>query len=348
MGFSSMGYVYKSLSVALVLCCAASSYAETIEETIGSFSKGISVNFALREISGSQSELPRCAELPCNFSLKGKSYQINGEPFRASNSKVGFIATVSENGVPHATLSATFQYVNEFSLFFEASRQFASSSGGKNGSAKLPLPNQIGFTTNSSVPRGFIPDISIPEIVYTTFLLLLTPENPPPVTVAPACVDRTFPPMACEAPVTGTPLFPIASEAGEKCCRKHDQCIRNTHNYGEQLACDGALLACAGSIAGGLNAPYALGVALITSLGGPFFLTYDNGDCWCEWELPEEIDQMISNTVQAGMTVQASQCCSAEGDCKAGAKCGVVVTGRRPGTTLSRRIRWEGVCKKKA
>jgi hypothetical protein len=275
-------------------------------------------------------------------------YQISAEQQRYSTAKVGFIADVSADGIPYATLSVRFEYANQLLLILEAQRTFHKGSA-TNEKTRAPIPNRIGFPSDRSTPHGSIPDLTTTDIVVTTYLLIFADggggDNS---TATPACVDRVFPPMGCEFPVTGLPFLPIASEEGEKCCRKHDHCFRTSHTQLERLGCDAALMVCAATSLGGLSAPYGLGVGLGTSIAGGFVFTPENAECWCDWELPDEIDELIASTVQEGMTVQASQCCSADGECLAGAQCAVVVTGRRPGTTVSRKIRWAGTCKKGA
>lgn len=291
-------------------------------------------------------ELPTCMELPCSIFIDGQSYQLSAEPHRYSTAKVGFIAQVETGGIPYATLSVTFEYANQLLLMLDATRTFHSKSAPKE-STRVPIPNKIGFAPGRSTTPGFIPDLTTSDIVVVTYLLIFSSNGGGNnVTAVPACVDRVFPPMGCEFPVTGLPFLPIATEEGEKCCRKHDHCFRTSHTQLERLGCDAALMACAATSLGGLGAPYGLGVGLGTAIAGGLVFTPENSECWCDWELPDEIDELIASTVQEGMTVQASQCCSAEGECMAGAQCGVVVTGRRPGTTISRKIRWVGTCKK--
>lgn len=172
--------------------------------------------------------------------------------------------------------------------------------------------------------------------------------------------------LACEFPVMGHGPMAIPSVESERCCRGHDQCIRNAHNEIERKKCDIDLIACAVGNSTVFSWPYSImsgiAIAAISSgvqgiragLGLGEFLPSENNDCYCSWELPEEIDRAIEKIAQlcgeegdkAAMVVYASQCCNeSKTKCKVDQPCKVVVRGYEPDTHAKSSVEWEGVCK---
>ncbi|MCB0346424.1 MAG: hypothetical protein KDD66_15000 [Bdellovibrionales bacterium] len=295
------------------------------------------------------SELASCAVFPCRLTLLGQKVTIDANIRGLSDGGHSVEAVVSANGGFISALSTVFLpveggYILDASIWRHDDNPWGMPGFLKHFSSVVaPLPD-------STPPLDKIENHDAALMALAVSLMGFEYDGTAQNSNGLMCEDQKFGPLDCSGPLRWIGLYPInESDELEKCCMVHDACYRKGIP-GTRRGCDLDLWACANSeltVSAVLSFPATNIFMTGTLIFGGYSFGDPPGECHCDWDLPDSVQNKLLKMTQKEMVVGNSACCE-DDECVPNKQCPVWVDGVLDGTLIRKRVVWYGKCAKES